>query len=420
MNSHKSNIITFYSYKGGVGRSMALANVAWLLAKNYNKTVLVVDWDLEAPGLHKYFNITDEQIKKGLIDIFYDYKNLIKKEVKSLDNNLLNLDDYIIQPSSEFIDDGCILIIPAGKQDEKYANRVNNFNWDDFYENWHGFGFIEYLKKQLKIKADFILIDSRTGVTDIGGICTLQMPDIAVLLFSLNEQSISGTERIIKSILNKSTVVNESKKSPKLILIPSRVERYLERDIKIKWETIALERLGYYMPTEQNTLMYIKKRSIPYMGYYSFGEMLAVKDDPYEELAQSLDLLTRDILKYSNFHEEIVSNNKIAEENISLLGKIKLLKSSIFEMFPIIEILCFLIIGTISIIIPILKLIMSEESRVIYYMNNIIIYAAYVFLLLIIIHTLDFILRNIFNIHLFNRLANYISHIAKSILGLIR
>lgn len=71
--SKNSKIITFYSYKGGVGRSMALANVAWLLAKKYN--VLVIDWDLEAPGIHKFFNISKEHIEKGLIDIFMIIKN---------------------------------------------------------------------------------------------------------------------------------------------------------------------------------------------------------------------------------------------------------------------------------------------------------------------------------------------------------
>jgi MinD-like ATPase involved in chromosome partitioning or flagellar assembly len=46
-------IITFYSYKGGTGRTMALANLAWVLASN-DKKVLLIDWDLEAPGLHRY------------------------------------------------------------------------------------------------------------------------------------------------------------------------------------------------------------------------------------------------------------------------------------------------------------------------------------------------------------------------------
>src|SRR5215467_8868015 len=57
------SIITFYSYKGGVGRSMALANVAVLLARR-RKTVLAVDWDLEAPGLPRYF-LSLTTIKEG-------------------------------------------------------------------------------------------------------------------------------------------------------------------------------------------------------------------------------------------------------------------------------------------------------------------------------------------------------------------
>src|SRR6266498_560482 len=49
-------IITFYSYKGGTGRSMALANVACILAKGPAAArVLMIDWDLEAPGLHRFF-----------------------------------------------------------------------------------------------------------------------------------------------------------------------------------------------------------------------------------------------------------------------------------------------------------------------------------------------------------------------------
>src|ERR1700683_3978082 len=47
-------IVTFYSFQGGTGRTMALANVAWILAAN-GKRVLIADWDLESPGLHRFF-----------------------------------------------------------------------------------------------------------------------------------------------------------------------------------------------------------------------------------------------------------------------------------------------------------------------------------------------------------------------------
>src|SRR6266566_6536125 len=74
--SSNGKIVTFYSYKGGTGRSMALANVAWILASN-GKRVLVVDWDLEAPGLHRYFApfLPDPEMTSttGMIDFVIDF-----------------------------------------------------------------------------------------------------------------------------------------------------------------------------------------------------------------------------------------------------------------------------------------------------------------------------------------------------------
>ena len=68
-------IYTFYSYKGGVGRSMALANVAELMRRR-GLNVLIVDFDLEAPGLERFFQcyVNNEEIdhilaKRGMIDL---------------------------------------------------------------------------------------------------------------------------------------------------------------------------------------------------------------------------------------------------------------------------------------------------------------------------------------------------------------
>ena len=51
-------VITFYSYKGGTGRSMALANIACLLARQsgQGRGVLVIDWDLEARACTAFSN----------------------------------------------------------------------------------------------------------------------------------------------------------------------------------------------------------------------------------------------------------------------------------------------------------------------------------------------------------------------------
>src|SRR5258708_34998454 len=71
-----AQITTFYSYKGGTGRTMLLANVAWILAAA-GKRVLVIDWDLEAPGLHRYFApfLIDKELTStpGVIDLVTEY-----------------------------------------------------------------------------------------------------------------------------------------------------------------------------------------------------------------------------------------------------------------------------------------------------------------------------------------------------------
>lgn len=72
----EGKVVTFYSYKGGAGRTMALANVAWILASN-GLRVLVVDWDLDSPGLHRYFHPFLDPAKvaatPGIIELLTDY-----------------------------------------------------------------------------------------------------------------------------------------------------------------------------------------------------------------------------------------------------------------------------------------------------------------------------------------------------------
>jgi cellulose biosynthesis protein BcsQ len=74
-------IYTFYSYKGGVGRTMALSNIAELFSQSGNK-VLVVDWDLEAPGLEHFFSSKEQVIgeQPGVMDILLSYKTQMMKD----------------------------------------------------------------------------------------------------------------------------------------------------------------------------------------------------------------------------------------------------------------------------------------------------------------------------------------------------
>ena len=73
-----TRFICFYSYKGGTGRSLTLANIAYLMAY-YGHKVLIMDMDMEAPGQHKteLFNEGLSRIdedKPGLLEMLYQRK----------------------------------------------------------------------------------------------------------------------------------------------------------------------------------------------------------------------------------------------------------------------------------------------------------------------------------------------------------
>src|SRR5262252_3769061 len=87
---------------------------------------------------------------------------------------------------------GRLDLLPAGKQGSSYSQRVNAFNWQNFYDRLGGGVFLEAVKARMRSEYDYVLVDSRTGVSDTAGICTVQMPDTLVVCFTANNQSIEG------------------------------------------------------------------------------------------------------------------------------------------------------------------------------------------------------------------------------------
>ncbi len=206
--SEKGKVITFYSFKGGVGRSMALANIACLLAKKHNKRVLMLDWDLDAPGLHQFFHnagISDSE--KGLIDFFVEIQDIIEQRLEKADNiqemedhevaeilDSIKLNDYILKTDIPSLD-----IMTCGRKDEKYSSLVSNFDWVGLFGKSPNLFYL--FAERLTQIYEYVLIDSRTGYTDTSGICTMLMPEILVLVFTPNKQSISG----VIELLHKAT-----------------------------------------------------------------------------------------------------------------------------------------------------------------------------------------------------------------------
>jgi len=237
-------VITFYSYKGGTGRTMALANTAYLLSKQSDKPVLMIDWDLEAPGLFTYFEeycAPEAKSQKGLIELMIKAKKTLPKmpfgkEKHDLLNSFFEeIDNYLIQLNIHNKASN-LFLLKAGNEDEKYNQKIQKFNWTAFFKKMPAFftNFAHYLSQRF----DYILIDSRTGHTDIGGICTMLMPDKLVLAFTPNKQSLRGVLELGKKAMDYRSGSFDLR-SLTLYPLPSRVDleqEELKKDFEGKYQ----------------------------------------------------------------------------------------------------------------------------------------------------------------------------------------
>ena len=291
-------IITFYSYKGGTGRSMALAHVAWILACA-GKRVLAVDWDLEAPGLHRYFYpfLPDPELSSsdGIIDLVVDFRDEAFTSSKSPADKewflpYANILRYAASLNYKFPGKGTLDFVAAGRQGPEYSVHVNTFDWQRFYEDLGGGVFLNAVRNSMLEEYEYILIDSRTGVSDTSGICTVQMPDDLVVCFTLNNQSIEGASRISKVIADRRAAAHakesESKaKHPpagkfRIFPVPMRVEE-AERDKLDLRREFSRERFGPYLDhlDLERRRTYWDNTEIFYKPWYAYEEVLATFGD---------------------------------------------------------------------------------------------------------------------------------------------
>ena len=298
-------VITFYSYKGGVGRTMALANVAHRLANVHALRVIAVDWDLEAPGLHRFFGLTSERAAKarGVLDYFLAWREALERQAAgppSVEAWLIPIVDEQHKPRH-----GAVSLLTAGALDEQYQRRLAGFHWQDFYENGSGAAAVETLRDQLTERADVVLIDSRTGLTDAGGICTLQVPDGVVLMTTPNGQSHAGIERVAESIFNAPPASRAGRERARMWFVPSRVPSVEETYLSDQW--FAEKRPWFEqgvargMWRKEDHPQGIRSHEIPHRSRWSLREVVLderVGVDPKDPLWQAYERLTDALLRW--------------------------------------------------------------------------------------------------------------------------
>jgi predicted acylesterase/phospholipase RssA len=358
-------IFTFYSYKGGVGRSMALANVAETLHEK-GLRVIMIDWDLEAPGLETFFCAPDSekllgelQAHPGLMDMLAAYKNAFpeysvrraraaapiipetsspSQEVSEVDQDKIaeltrevlekanvpafrlnkiaaaqsdqvppTLEAFIegvygaVAPSISSSDVGgtlakspfgpylqCIhlpdnernglyLLSAGARSDQKfssYATAVQGFNWSEFYASYGGLEYFTWFREQLQAIADVVLIDSRTGVTEMGGVCTRHIADAVVAFCAPNFQNVDGVVRVVSG-LNKSQVKQaRDNRAIEALVIPTRIDNSESGHLSDFSNNFAdkVEHGGFIPDLLQDADRPFWNLQIPYIPRYNYRE----------------------------------------------------------------------------------------------------------------------------------------------------
>jgi MinD-like ATPase involved in chromosome partitioning or flagellar assembly len=192
--------ITFYSYKGGSGRSLALANAAVYLTKLGFK-VVALDFDLEAPGLHyKLSPNTDGTplaVERGVVDYVLSF--LEEGQVQ------LPLTDFIVSATVPGIEKAQVCLMPAGRVPSvDYWPKLSRIDWHDlFYKKGaKGVQIFRELQAQIldELHPDFLLVDSRTGITEMGGVATTVLADKVLCLVLPSLENLEGARAVLRSL----------------------------------------------------------------------------------------------------------------------------------------------------------------------------------------------------------------------------
>ncbi|HNI24024.1 MAG TPA: pentapeptide repeat-containing protein, partial [Plasticicumulans sp.] len=194
----QTHITTFYSFKGGVGRSLLLANVGALLAQKA-APVLLWDLDLEAPGLHHIPALRPKPVPKaGFLEWLQGRGERLGQSPSAAELNRLWKSVKPV-PGREGL-----FILPACGDKADFAGLYQQIAWQGpmVEQPEQGLNLFRSLLAHLAEKGGFahLLLDARTGVTDLGGLMAAVLPHATVLVGGYGRQNRAGLLQVYRAL----------------------------------------------------------------------------------------------------------------------------------------------------------------------------------------------------------------------------
>lgn len=258
-------MLVFHGHKGGAGRSAAVANIAPVLSSQGYR-VLVVDFDLEAPGIHRFYGLDDEDTRNGgVVELVERYDAAMRGGApfsESLDPAMLlepRLPAMKLPTGEELSPEAVrerifgartigvetpmeawVKVLPAGRIDADFRRRVARLHWDELYAQPAWRAFFGWFKQALTGLADLVVVDVRAGVTDMGALCLFALADRAILLTPPTWQGLDGTIQTADALAQAGAAAARHG----LVFVASRVSADADRTELGAWLTRARQRVA--------------------------------------------------------------------------------------------------------------------------------------------------------------------------------
>ena len=272
----RGKTMTFASYRGGVGRSMAVANVAVQLARWQYQT-LIIDWNLTSPGLEAFFardvDLASTPARPGLIHLLHDF--MTHPAAHDRQRPWSELTTAIrLSEAHQTID-----LLTSGATDAFYLAYLQALDMRRFAYG-RGRQFIERLRNQWQERYDFVLIDGPAGLADPGGVCTVQMPDMLVLMLT----SMEATPHDLTLMADRARLAHKNlpfdRFTLKCLPVASRIETHEEQDAYEDWldavAPVLRPMMSNWLPAQIDSRQWVKRCTLPYSVPFSHGNNLVM------------------------------------------------------------------------------------------------------------------------------------------------
>lgn len=284
-------IVAFCSETAESGTSMAVANVAWILAAN-GKRVLIVDWNLSTQGVHRFFRpFLDEEAAStgtGIADVITEFRNADRYE-EGYFPHYSDVEAHAIAVDWRFPEGGSLQLLAAGSQDAR-AYAAASVDSAGAFETGAGRRFVNWLRSVMQTTYDYVLIDGRILPSRAASSFPVaQLPDVFVDCFTLDPLDIERAAAVARSLAGP-----YAERAGRILPLPMWVGDEESRSTVVGRELARDAFAGTPIRIgSSEAAEYWRTIGIPYRSTYSGREKLAAFADPPGETGTMLAAMER-------------------------------------------------------------------------------------------------------------------------------